>query len=305
MLDPHTLYTLARHGSIADGIDRPVLIHALTGFVDAGAAPRLVADHLLETLEHEVLASFDADQLIDYRARRPAVLYDQGHYASFARPRLELLAVRDLQGQPFLLLTGPEPDVQWERFVAAVLELVDRFGVRATIGLHAIGMAVPHTRPVGVLAHATRSALVPPGQNWPGTVQVPGSAAALLELRLGEAGHDALGFVAQVPHYLAETPYPEAAAVLLDRLADTAGITVPRSALLAAAEQTRGAIAEQVAGSLQVAQVVSALEEQYDAQVGTQQRTNLLAAQDLSLPSADAIGAEVERFLAGESGGQD
>ncbi|MGN6612019.1 MAG: PAC2 family protein [Angustibacter sp.] len=281
-------------------LDRPVLVHALTGFVDAGSATRLVTDHLLETLEHEVVATFDADQLVDYRSRRPAMVFDRDHYASFDEPQLQLHAVRDLDGRSFLLLTGPEPDTQWERFVAAVTELVERFAVSTTIGLHAIGMPVPHTRPLGVLGHANQAGLVPQSQTWPGTVRIPGSAAALLELRLGESGHPALGFVVQVPHYLADASYPDAAAALLDRLADEAGLSVPRAALLSAAEQTRESIAAQVAASEEVGQVVAALEEQYDAYMGARERRSLLAAEE-SLPSADELAAEVKQFLRGES----
>jgi hypothetical protein len=161
-------------------------------------------------------------------------------------------------------------------------------------------MPVPHTRPLGVLGHANQAGLVPQAQTWPGTVRIPGSAAALLELRLGESGHPALGFVVQVPHYLAEASYPDAAAALLDRLADEAELSVPRAALLSAAEETREAIAAQVAASEEVGQVVAALEEQYDAYMGARGRRSLLAAEE-TLPSADELAAEVEQFLKGES----
>jgi len=301
VLDPRSLYTLAEPAPDLVPGASTTLVHALNGFVDAGSAPRLVADHLLATLPHEVVATFDADQLVDYRSRRPAMVYDHDHYASFERPELVLYAVRDRDGQVFLLLRGPEPDTQWERFAAAVTQLVERFRVTRTIGLHAIGMPVPHTRPLGVIGHANRSDLVPRGQSWPGTVQIPGSAAALLELRLGEAGHAALGFVVQVPHYLADMAYPDAAAVLLDALAQQTGLVVPRSELLSAAEQTREAIAEQVAGSEEVSRVVTALEQQYDAYAGGRERRSLLATDDDALPSADELGAEVERFLRAES----
>ena len=297
MLDPNTLYTVESEPRESGS---GVLLHTLQGFVDAGSATRLAADHLLAELDHRLVATFDADQLIDYRSRRPTMVYDRDHYGSYREPRLELHAVTDAAGEEFLLLTGPEPDVQWERFVAAMRELIERFGVRTTVALHAIPMAVPHTRPIGVIGHANRTELVPVTDGWAGTVQVPGSAAALLELRLGEHGHDALGFVAQVPHYLAETPYPDAAAVLLDRVSGTTGLSLPTAALQAAAVETREAIGEQVRASEEVARVVRALEDQYDAYVGARSRTSLLASQELALPSADELGAEVEQFLANQ-----
>lgn len=298
VLDPTALYTTT---AVADGLTAPVLVHALGGFVDAGAAGRLAAAHLLATLEHELVAEFDPDQLVDYRSRRPVMVYDKDHYESYDAPVVRLHAVHDLQGRTFLLLTGPEPDLQWEGFVAAVRDLVQRFDVSTTVGLHAIPMAVPHTRPIGVLSHGTREGLAPQRQSWVGTVQIPASVAALLELRLGEWGHDAMGFVVQVPHYLSDTTYPEAAAVLVDNLAEVADLTLPTTALLESAEVTRAAIAEQVSESEEVAQVVHALEQQYDAYAGARGRTSLMAGDSGPFPSADELGAEVERFLAAQA----
>lgn len=306
MLDPSDLYRL--HPLATDDpddepllLDRPVLVHVLTGFVDAGSATRMVSDHLLATLDHQVLVTFDVDQLVDYRSRRPTMVYDEDHYASYDEPELVLHGVRDQNGQTFLLLTGPEPDTQWERFVAAVIELVEHFDVSTTIGLHAIGMPVPHTRPLGIISHANRAGLVSTEQPWSGRVQLPGSAAALLELRLGQVAHPGLGFVVQVPHYLADTPYPEAAAVLLERFATHVGLVVSREDLLGAAEETRQAITEQIAGSPEVSRIVRELEEQYDTHARGRTMPSLLAPTDGALPSAEELGAEVEKFLAAQT----
>ncbi len=303
MLDPRTLYTLNPElpAGFATPTDRPeglVLIHALQGFVDAGSAATIVGRHILDTLPNQVIATFSVDELIDYRSRRPAMVYDHDHYASYNTPELLVYLVRDLNETPFLLLSGPEPDVQWERFVAAIQQIIEHFGVEVTAGLHGIGMAVPHTRPVGVIAHANRPDLVPVADRWPGIVQIPGSAAGLLELRLGENGHDAMGFVVQVPHYVAETPYPQAAEVLLDRMAGQFHLDIPREALQTAADETRTAIAEQVAQSEEVKRVVAALEQQYDEFIGSSDRMDFLSPTGRPLPSADELGAEVERFLA-------
>ncbi len=301
MLDPQALFTVEPdakptvHAAPGQGL---VLVHALQGFVDAGSAAALVGQHILATLNHRLLATFAVDELLDYRSRRPAMIYDHNHYASYDTPELLVHWVEDLAGVPFLLLTGPEPDVQWERFVAALTLLIEDFGVVTTVALHGIGMAVPHTRPMGVLGHGNRPEIIPAGDQWPGTVQIPGSAAALLELRLGQVGRDALGFVVQVPHYLAETAYPQAAGVLLDRLIAQVGLSIPQEALQSAAERTAALIAEQIAESEEVSRVVLALEEQYDALRQDNGRGSSLTSQGQPLPSAEELGAEVERFLA-------
>lgn len=299
MLDPKDLYELVDD---VPELDRPVLVHAMPGFMDAGSAGRLAAEHLLDTLEHSVVARFDHDQVLDYRGRRPALVFAEDHYERYAAPSIALHRIVDAEGTPFLLLSGPEPDYQWDRMVAAVTRLVEQLGVRLSVGLLAIPMTVPHTRPTTVTMHATRSDLVTVPNPWVGEMQVPASVGALLELRLGEAGHDALGFAAHVPHYLAQSEYPAAARTLLDSTAAATGLMLPTAELTAAAEQTRGAIDEQVRESDEVKQVVGALERQYDALIGTARRA--LAPGSTPLPSADEIGEELESFLAGleESG---
>jgi len=159
-MDPRQLYTL-NEAVVAKLKDhRPVLIHQLDGFVDAGQAGRLFSANLLENLEHEVLAEFDHDQLHDYRSRRPAMIFDTNQWKSYADLHLRIYRVIDGHGEVFLLFSGPEPDVQWERLAAAVVGLIEQFGVRMTVGIHGIPMAVPHTRPITLTAHATDASLI-------------------------------------------------------------------------------------------------------------------------------------------------
>ena len=299
VLDPNDLYAVHDSADLDPAaLRRPVLVHAFTGFIDAGSAGRLLRDHLLENFEHRLLATFDVDQLLDYRSRRPTMVFVENHWVSYDEPSLALHVVQDATGVPFLLLEGAEPDVQWERFLQAVLGLVERLGVRLSIGVHGIPMGLPHTRPTGVTAHATSLDLVAGHPPWIGTVQVPGSVGNLLEYRLGLAGHDAMGFAVHVPHYLAQAEYPDAALVLLESVAKVAGITLPGPQLQAAAERTRAEIDEQVSASPEVVAVVEALEQQYDAYVDIRVRGNPLTGQDGSVPTADGLGAELERFLA-------
>jgi hypothetical protein len=158
-------------------------------------------------------------------------------------------------------------------------------------------MAVPHTRPIGVTVHGTSPDLTEGHEALFANAEVPGSAVALTEFRLGEAGHAAMGFAVHVPHYLARAEYPQAARVLVDHLAVATGLYLSTEALTAAAERADREIAEQVAGSEEVAQVVAALERQYDTVVpGGAERSG--ASLSGELPSADELAAEVERFLA-------
>ncbi|HVQ93032.1 MAG TPA: PAC2 family protein [Mycobacteriales bacterium] len=302
MLDPHELYQLADE---VPTLDRPVLVLALSGFVDAGGAARLTREHLLATRDSQPIATFDIDQLLDYRSRRPVMLFVEDHWESYDAPELQLLLLKDAADTPFLLLAGPEPDLQWERFTAAVRALIERFDVRLTISFNAIPMAVPHTRPIGVTAHATRPDLITGHRPWLQRVQVPGSVSHLLEFQLGQAGRDAVGFAVHVPHYLAQTDYPDAAEVLLESVVGSTGLRLPTDELRSAAAAVRTEIDEQVGQSDEVAAVVRALEEQYDAFVRGREQTNLLHEGDGRLPTAEELGAELERFLADQTDRRD
>lgn len=272
----------------------PVLVHALEGFSDAGHAIRLAAAHLKAALDTELVASFAIDELLDYRSRRPLMTFKTDHFTHSDDPELSLYALRDSIGTPFLLLAGLEPDLKWERFITAVRLLAERLGVRQTIGLGTVPMAVPHTRPITMTAHSNNRELISDFQPSISEIQVPGSASNLLEYRMAQHGHEV---VVHVPHYLTQTDYPAAAQALLEQVAKTGSLQLPLAVLAEAAAEVQAKIDEQVQASAEVAQVVAALERQYDAFIDAQENRSLLT-RDEDLPSGDELGAEFERFLA-------
>jgi predicted ATP-grasp superfamily ATP-dependent carboligase len=294
VFDPEDLYEV---DSELPELAGAVLLHQLDGFMDAGMAGKSVSEHLATGLEHTVAARFDVDRLIDYRARRPMMTFAADRWEGYEEPELAVNLYHDEAGTPFLLLSGPEPDHEWERYSSAVRNLVERWDLRMVVSYHGIPMGAPHTRPLGVTAHATRSELIGEYQAVLNRLQVPGSASALVELRLGEAGHDAAGFAAHVPHYLAQSKYPAAGLTLLGSIARIAGLALPDDAMKAAARRTDEEIERQVAESSEVAEVVRALEQQYDTFVEAMDRKNLLADES-SMPTAEELGAEFEQFLA-------
>jgi len=308
VLDPQDIYHLdadvAASLASAPGADGPVLVHLLDGFVDAGSTAELTSDHLRDRLEARRLVTFDVDQLLSYRARRPVMIFDEDHWADYDEPRLVIDLVKDAEGTVFLLMHGREPDLQWERVAAAVQEIVDRFGVSLAVGVHGIPMAVPHTRPVGATTSATRSELVGVQPRIFGRVSVPAGFGALLERRLGEAGTDAMSFAVHVPHYLAQGQFAPAALAALRRVEITTGLDLDAESLEEAATESLEEIARQAAESEEIQGVVRALERQYDAYVEGVGRTSLLA-EPVPIPTAEEIGAEFERFLAEQADAPD
>ncbi|MDA9913019.1 PAC2 family protein [Candidatus Nanopelagicales bacterium] len=279
--------------------DRPsqdvsgVLVHSFSGFMDAGSAAKLAVEHLLETCETRLIGEFDPDDILDYRARRPKMSYDTDHFTDVEMPTVQVHEATDFQGSKFLILSGPEPDYRWGAFTDAVLDLVEELGVELSVGLIGIPWPAPHTRPVGVTFHATKPELIAGHASTLGELEIPGHIAALLEYRLGEEGHDAMGLAVQVPHYLVQFEYPRAAIALLRGLAGATGLQLSTDELEEAAATADDEIGRQTDGSDEFAPLLSALETQYDDSLsGTEDDPTQSA-----IPDADQIGAQVERFL--------
>ncbi len=278
-----------------------VLLYHFEGFIDAGETGGQITERLLDSQPYVTVARFDVDRLTDYRSRRPAMTFRRDRWVAYESPRLELNLLHDATGAPFLLLSGPEPDVLWEGFTEAVREIVARVGVRLAVTFHGIPMGVPHTRPVGLTPHGSRTDLVPARpEPFFDEAEVPGSAAALLEFRLTESDHDVLGVAAHVPHYIARSTYPDAALVVLEAVTSATGLVLPdvAHALRSDALTTQNEIERQLAeGDDELVSVVRGLEQQYDAVAGAETRGSLVAEAS-ELPSADELGEVFERFLA-------
>lgn len=294
--DVPSLITLVDTPSASRG--QLVLVHSFSGFMDAGSASQIAVDHLLDSLDERVIASFDGDALIDYRARRPKMIYDNDHFVSAEWPEITLREVLDERGTPFLLLSGPEPDYRWREFLQAVHWLIGEMDVALTAGMIGIPWPAPHTRPVGLTMHATDPRLLQGHRSALGVMEIPGHVQAMLELHLGQAGRDALGLAVHVPHYLTQFEYPRAAIALLRGLAGATGLVLPTDGLEEQAQSAEEEIARQTSDSDEFQPLLRSMEEQYDLGAtvsGMGDDAEALSAPDL--PDADQIGAQVERFL--------
>lgn len=298
MLEPTSLFSWESHVDQRT-LHADTLVVTLGSYVDAGHTQRLVDAELLEHLPNRVIGRFDADQLIDYAGRRPTIVFDRDHFGEYDKPEINLHLLTDHDGRDFLLLNGPEPSLQWERMSAGVQHVIDQLGVHRTVLVQSMPAPAPHTRPVAVTRFASDPALLEDEVPVLGTFQLSASFTGVLTLRLGEAGHDVLGLVAHVPHYIAENDYPDAARALMSALREASSLAVPTDGFDLAAGIVRAQIDHQVRESEELTGMVAALERGYDHFV---QERDLRNAEKAQLPSADEIGEQFEQFLA-ELGG--
>ena len=267
----------------------PVLVAAFDGWIDAAGAATACANHLAEG--GEVLASFDVDSLNDYRARRPVLDVVDGVLARMQWPDIVLRHVR-LGGRDLLVLVGPEPDYKWKQLGNDVMDLAIRLGVAEWISLGAIPAAVPHTRPVPVLATASTDATLRDGeQQGPGGIlRVPAAALSAIEMTVAGAGIPAIGYYAQVPHYVGTSAYAPATLALLQHLERRLGIALPL-----------GSLADEAIEQRQRLDAAIAEDEDSREYLG---RLESLASEE-RVPSGDEIASEIERYLRQAGSGGD
>jgi hypothetical protein len=264
----------------------PVLVCGLDAWIDAGFAAAAARTALTASGRTELVARFDADQLVDHQARRPTMKLRDGVHGGISWPVIELRHGSDGDGRGFLYLSGPEPDHRWRAISDAVAELAVAGGVRLLVSLGAYPAAVPHTREAKVVATGTTQSIADRIGFVPGQLEVPAGLNAAIEIAVAEAGIEACGLWAQVPHYVANLPYPAAATALIAALHRLTGITLDTSSLTTAAQETRRRLDDLVGANPEHLAMVRQLESAFDQVPGP-----------TPLPSGDELAAEVEQFL--------
>lgn len=289
-MDQHQLYEVHQRPQL----DQPALVIAPEGWIDAGLAGAGAMANLLKGVHTELLATFDSDEFIDYRARRPMSVMEDGVYQELNWPQIELRAGRDDDGHDVLVLVGPEPDSRWKAFTGAVAELAGMFGARLLVGMAGFPAPVPHTRTAALAASASSSELALSIGVVPGVLQVPAGILAALGQRLTVEGVPSIGLWARVPHYAAGLPYPDASIQLLDGLARVTGVRVDTTELREAAGETHRRLDELASNSAQHRTLIRQLESQFDAEA---ENESAVAAGWANLPTGDELAAELEKFL--------
>lgn len=270
------MYELLDHAELT----APALIAAFDGWVSAGAAGTATAEHIADG--GDVIALFDSDDLFDYRVNRPSLEFVDGIATEIGWPEV-VMRHRNLDGRDLLVLTGPEPNWKWRAFSAQVADLAGELGVVQHVSLGGIPWAAPHTRPTIVVTTSSRPDLLGDDANHPqGELRVPASVVSAVAHALADRGIPTVGLWARVPHYVGGVYHP-AVVTLVERLSRHLGVKIPLGSLVDDAQDQRRSLDEAVDEQEGITDVVTRLEELYDAQG--------------EVASGEEIAAEIERFL--------
>jgi len=267
-------------------LDAPIVVAAFDSWVDAGSAASTVIEILAR--DATVIARFDPDELFDYRSRRPTLIIRDGHPASLDWPEVVLRHAR-FGERDILLLSGAEPDDRWKRLSADTMELLGRLDVGGWVSLGAIPAGVAHTRSVPILGTASRPGLLRGGVSAGpvGALKVPAACLSMLEMAAAEAGIPAVGYFAQIPHYVTG-PYALAALELMKTLEQHLDVSLPRGNLVEESRELRLRLDAAAAADETTRTYVERLEAVVD---------------ESRQPAGDDLIAEIEKFLRDNGGG--
>lgn len=267
------LYTLT--GEIEPS--SPVLLQALSGWVDAGGAGTETADFIAGA--GRVVAYFDPDALFDYRSNRPILDFVDGVVQDVKWPEITI-RFTSMGARDVLVMSGSEPDLRWREFASSVGELAANFGVTRLISVGAVPAAVPHTIDTPVMMTASSKELLIDERVPQGLLRVPSAAVSIVDRHIGQLGIETVGFWAQVPHYVTD-PYSPAVLALASRVLDHLGLQMPLDTLRKQSDEQRRNLDEIVAGRPEAKEYVERLENMASAESGLGQQ----------------LASEVERFL--------
>ncbi|MEO5725344.1 MAG: PAC2 family protein [Ilumatobacteraceae bacterium] len=270
----------------------PTLVVMLAGWIDAGSAAASALAAVEEACTSRVLATFDSDTFVDYRARRPMMELREGVNTRLVWPTTELKVGRDQNGLDVLTLGGPEPDSNWHNFADAVSSLAVELGVAQMVALGAYPFATPHTRPPRLSGSSPSEEIAAGLPYLKNSVDVPAGMGAVLEHALFDKQIPAMTIWAQVPHYVSSMGYPAATVALLSGLREITGILIDAPDIRQGAIIQRERLDQLVSANEEHIGMVHQLEQLYDSSA-----EESLGLGSAAIPSGDEIAAELERYL--------
>jgi len=271
---------------------RPVLIAAFEGWNDAGESASTAVRYLAASWGARRFATIDHEEFYDFTSTRPEVRVDDDLNRRIEWPTLELSAAH-LPGpeRDVIFLIGPEPQLKWRTFCAAVLGVARALNVQLAVTLGALLTDIPHTRPVRITGSAASASLAGELGLQRSRYEGPTGILGVLNDALGRADVETATLWAAVPHYVSQVPSPKAALALVERTAELLEATIAVTDLQISAAAYERQVTDRVEADEEAVAYVRQLEEAVEDDDDEDE------TDELEIPSTDALADEVERFL--------
>jgi proteasome assembly chaperone (PAC2) family protein len=266
-----------------------MMIAAFEGWTDAGGAATGAASYLSTQLGAERFADIDAEEFYDFTARRPQVRLRPDMTREIAWPPNRFLAASTPDAHDVVIMIGTEPHLRWRAFCECVTTVATELQVQGVFTMGSMLADVAHTRPTPVRVSSADPRLVERlGVQRP-QYQGPTGIVGVLQDAFSDSSIPVGSLMAQVPHYISNTPSPKATLAIVERISSLLSIRVSTDDLRSASTTYERQVSEAVAADNDIAGYVRELEQRADRT----DPADLLG----DLPSGDALAAQLEQFL--------
>lgn len=265
----------------------PLLI-LTDGWLEACNTLARIRDLIVHQCDLTPLAQFDTDQLLDHRARRPMLTVVDGVTQEVEWPELDLALGSDQNGQPFMVLHGPEPDFGWRQFGKAVANIAASVGVTTTYSMGAYPAPMPHSRAVRISSTASDAEMLNGLEHTTGLIQVPVGVQVAITEELERFGVPSHGLYAQLPYYLAAHDWPQAAIAMLVMFERLSGLSFDQGQLACLVPEAVATVESMLDDNPSLQEVIERLEKRHD---------DLRKLEEDPLPSGDELEEELQQYL--------
>ena len=272
----------------------PVLVVALRGWFDVAGVATGALEWCIQDRTITVVASIDPDPFFDFTQERPETYLDEDGERHMRWPENEFVVARFPEGaRDLVLVSGVEPHMHWNAFAECIIRCAEKLHCEVVVTVGAAAEAVPHTRSPVVIGSTTNVQLANRlGLSRP-HYQGPTGVVGVIHERLDREGITGVSLRVGVPHYLANAQHPKSSAALLRHLEHVLGVPTSHGAMYEEIQRWEELHDASVEGDEQVSKYLEMLEGEYD------RRT------EATLPSADDLAAQFEKFLREQNEGEE
>ena len=278
-----------------EGLRRPVLITAFSGWNDAAEAATTAARYLGTTFGAEKFAEIDPEEFYHFGLSRPYVRYKVGSESEreIVWPTTDFsLARGSALDRDLIIAVAGEPHLKWRTYCATILELARRCEVTLVLMLGALLAEVPHTRPVRMSGGASDPELAVRLGVRPSRYEGPTGIVGVLNTACREQGLATASVWANVPHYISGIENPKAALAIVQRVLGLLNTEADLTDLEDASRQFEQNLAEIVNQNAKIKAYVAKLEARDAAE-----EPQAASAGASDLPPAAELVEEIEQFL--------
>ena len=278
-----------------EGLRRPVLIMAWSGWNDAAEAATTAVRYVATSLSADKFAEIDPEEFYHFGLTRPHVRFKTGSETEreIVWPTTEFsIAQSPSLARDVIVGVASEPHLRWKAYCETVLELARRCDVALVLTLGALLAEVPHTRPVRLAGGATDPELATRLGIRPTRYEGPTGIVGVINTICRDHGLATASLWANVPHYISGIENPKATLALVKRVLPLLGVTLDLSDLDDAVRQFDRNLTEIVSQNAKIAAYVKKLESRDAEEPG-----GVEPGQGSDLPPAAELVAEIEQFL--------